>query len=66
MGVDSTGEKIQNTNIPDNFYATFVILEGELSLAEIQDAVSNNNGKLLVTFSNFQNILKKINYFYGF
>ena len=38
---------------------TSVILEGELSSAEIQAAFGNNYGKLQPAFNNFQNILKK-------
>ena len=43
-----------------NIYPNSVILEGELSSAEIQAAVGNNYGKLQSAFNNFRNTLKKI------
>ena len=43
----------------DNVYAKFVILDVELSSAEIEAAIGNNCGKLLSAFNNFWNILKK-------
>ena len=49
---------LQARNILHNVYATSVILEEELSSAEMHAAVDNNNGKLQTAFNNFQNILK--------
>ena len=51
--------RLQASNILDNAYAMFVILEEELSLTEIQAAVGNNCGTLQSGFNNFQYILKK-------
>ena len=45
--------RLQASNILDNAYAMFVILEEELSLTEIQAAVGNNCGKLLCAFNSF-------------
>ena len=59
MNVDTTSQKLQSSNILDNVYATSVILEKELSSAEMQTVVGNNYGKLQSAFNNFQNILKK-------
>ena len=57
MDVDITIQRLQSSNILDNFYAKSVILEGELSSAEIQAAVGNNYGKVQFAFNNFQTIL---------
>ena len=59
MDVDTTSQKLQASNILNNVYAKCVMLEGKLSSAEMQAAVSNNYGKLQFAFINFQNILKK-------
>ena len=57
MDVDTTRKRLQASNILDNFYAKSVILEGELSLAEMQAVVGNNYGKLQFAFNNFRIIL---------
>ena len=59
MDVDTTGQRLQASKFIDNFYAKSVILEGELSSAEIQADVGNNYGKLQFGFDNFR-IIKKI------
>ena len=46
MDVDTTSQRLQASNNLDNFCTISVIMEGELSLAEMQAAVSNNNGKI--------------------
>ena len=48
-----------SSNILDYIYSKSVILEGELSSAEMQAIIGNNYGKLLSAFNNFRNILKK-------
>ena len=58
MVVDTTSQRLQATNILDNVYAKSVILEWELSSAEMQAAVGNNYEKLQFTFNNFLNIFK--------
>ena len=62
MDVDTTSQRLQASNILDNFYTTSVILEGELYSIEMQavDAVGNNHGKLLLTFNTYRNLLKKL------
>ena len=57
MGFDTTSERLQDSNILDNVYATYVILGGELFSAEIRAAVGNNYGKLQFAFNKFQNIM---------
>ena len=52
-------QRLQASNILDNFYAKYVILQGELSSAEIQAAVGKNYGKLQFPFNNFRNNFKK-------
>ena len=59
MGVDTTNQYLQDSNIHDNVYLTSVILEEELSLAKMQFSVRKNYGKLHFAFNNFQKILKK-------
>ena len=59
MDVDTTSQRLQAINILNNAYAESIILEGELSSAEMQAAVGKNYGKLLFTFDNFRNMLKK-------
>ena len=59
MYVDTTSERLRTSNILDNVYATSVILERELSSAEMQAVVGINYGKLQFSFNNFQNIMKK-------
>ena len=59
MDVDTTNQMLQATNILDKFYANSIILEEELSLAEMQAAIVKNCGKLLFAFNNFRNTLKK-------
>ena len=44
MDVHITDQKLQANNTLDNVYAKSVILEGELSLAEMQVAFSKNDG----------------------
>ena len=46
MDVENINQRLQASNILDNVYAKFVILEGDLSSAEIQAAVGNNYGNL--------------------
>ena len=58
MGVDTTSQRSQVSNILDNVYATSVILEGKSS-EEMEADVGNNYGKLQFAFHNFQNIMKK-------
>ena len=58
MDVDITSKKLQAINTLVNVYAKSVILEGELSSAEIQAPVGNNYGKLQPALCKFQNILK--------
>ena len=57
MDVDIASERLQASNILDNVYTTYVILEGESS-AEMQASVGNNYGKLQFALNNFQNIPK--------
>ena len=57
MDVDTPIQRLQASNILDIFYAKSVILEGELSSAEVQAAVGNNYGKLQFGFNNFRIIL---------
>ena len=45
MDVDTTSQRLQASNILDNVYTTYVILEGESS-AEMQASVGNNYGQL--------------------
>ena len=59
MDVDTISQTLQASKTLDYVYAKTVILEGELSYAEMQAAVSNNNGKIQSAFINFGNILKK-------
>ena len=59
MHVDTTSERLRASNIYGNIYAKSVILEGELSSAEMQADVGNNYGKLQFAFKNFQKIMKK-------
>ena len=59
MNVDTTGQRLQASNILFNFYTKSFILEGELSSAEMQAAVGNNYGKLKFALNNFRIILKK-------
>ena len=59
MYVDTTSERLQASNIIDNVCAKSVILEGDMSSAEVQAAVGNNYRKLQISFNNFQNIIKK-------
>ena len=56
MNVDTTSQRLQASNMFDNVYAKSVILEGELSSAEMQVYVGNNYGKLQFLFNNFPNI----------
>ena len=53
MDVDSTSQRLQASNILDNIYAKSVILEGELSAAEMQTAVSSDYGKIQSAFVHF-------------
>ena len=54
MGVDTTNQRLQASNILNNVYAKSVILEGELSSAELQVFISNNYGKLQFAFVNLR------------
>ena len=54
MAVDTTSQRLQTSNILDNFYAKSVILDENLSSAEMQADVGNNYGKLQFTFNNFR------------
>ena len=56
MDVDTTSQKLQASNILDYVYTKSVIMEGELSSAEMQVYVGNNYGKLQFLFNNFPNI----------
>ena len=58
MDVDTTSGRLQTSN-NIIIIESSVILEGELSSAEMQAAVGNNYGKLQFDFNNFQNIMKK-------
>ena len=58
MDVDATSETLQASNILDNVYTTFDILEGEFSSPEMQAGFSKNGGKLQIAFNTFQNIMK--------
>ena len=60
VAVGITSQRLQASNILDDFYAKSVIMGGELSSAEMQAAVGNNYGKLQSAFDNFQKMLKKI------
>ena len=53
MVVDTISQTLQVNNILDNVYVKSVILEGELSSAEMQAAVSNNYGNIQSAFVNF-------------
>ena len=54
MDVDTTSQRLQASNKLNNvLIAKSVILEGELSSAEMQAVVGNNYGKLLTTFDIF-------------
>ena len=55
-----TSQRLQASNIPDDFYAKSVILREELSSAEMETAVSNNYGKPQSAFDNIQNMLKNL------
>ena len=55
---DENMQRLQGSNVLDNDYANYVILEGELSSAEMQDAIGNNYIKLQSVFNNNRNILK--------
>ena len=60
MDVDTISQTLLDSKTLDDVYLIkSVILERELSLAEIQAAVSNNYGKIKSTFVNFRNFLKK-------
>ena len=59
MDVNITSQRLQASNILDNVYTMSVILEGQMSSAEVQTAVGKNDGKLQFAFNNFQNILKQ-------
>ena len=59
MNVDTTSQSLQASSIFDNRYATSVILEGQLSLAEMQGAVGYSYGKLNSACNNFKNNVKK-------
>ena len=59
MDVDTTRRRLQASNVLVNVYAKSVILEGELSSAEIQAVVGKNYGKLQFPFNNFRNNFKK-------
>ena len=48
MNVDTTSQRLQASNILDSIYTKFVILEEELSSAEMQPAVGNNYEKLFI------------------
>ena len=56
MDINNTSKKLQANTIFNNVYAKSVILEGELSSAEMQAAAGNKNGKVQSAFNNFQNI----------
>ena len=58
MDVNTTSQKLQSRNILDNAYVMYVILEGELSSAEMKAAIGNKYGKLQLAFNNFQSIMK--------
>ena len=60
MDVDTNSERLQASNILDNVFGRSVILEGELSSAEMQADVGNNYGNLQFAFNNFQSIMKKL------
>ena len=49
----TTSQRLQASNILYNVYAKYVILEEELSSAEMQAAVGNKYGKLKFFFTNF-------------
>ena len=53
MDVDTISERLEASNIIDNVHATSVILEGELSSAEMRAAVGNIYENLQSTFNNF-------------
>ena len=59
MEVDSTSQALQASNIYENVYVKTVILEGELSSAEMQAVVSNNYGKLQSAFNSFSKYFEK-------
>ena len=50
----TTSQRLQASNILDNVYAKSVILEEELSSAEIQAAVGNKYGKLQSAFNTLE------------
>ena len=59
MGVGTTSQRLKATNILDNVYAMYVILERELSSEEIQAAAGNKTtmesyNPLLLTFKIFK------------
>ena len=60
MDVDTTSQRLQASNILDNVYAKYVILEVKLSSAEIHVDAGENYGKLQFAFNDFRNILKQI------
>ena len=53
MGVDTISQSLKACNILNNVYAKSVIVDGELSSAEIQAVVGNNYGNLQSAFNNF-------------
>ena len=60
MDVDTIIETLQASKTLDNVYAKSLILDGELSSAEMQAAVFNNYGKIQSAFINFRNIKKTV------
>ena len=59
MDFDTIIQTLQASKTLDNVYSKFVILEGELSSAKMQAAVSNNYEKIQSAFVNFRSIMKK-------
>ena len=57
MDADATSQNSQASNLVD-VYTTSLILEGELSSAEMQAVISNKVGMLQSALNNSQNILK--------
>ena len=58
MDIDTTNQRLQASNILDKVYAITVIMEGQMSSTEMQAAVGNNYGQLLITFKNILKVIK--------
>ena len=58
MDFDIISQTLQASKTIDNVYTKSVILKEHLSSAEMQNAASNNYGKIQSAFVSFRNILQ--------